>query len=151
MRDPSGICTTQGSILNADIHFCQPPWQSKPQGDCLKTEITLLLSITQIRGSIVVSISARHAEDPGSIPGRGASCTDRAHHNGQALKQPRPGQCATHASGFARRAPVLSAAAAGCQIGRQGAGHVQSGMGHALHRFAVLGARGRWALGLLSH
>ena len=26
---------------------------------------------TQIRGSIVVSISARHAEDPGSIPGRG--------------------------------------------------------------------------------
>ena len=25
----------------------------------------------QIRGSIVVSISARHAEDPGSIPGRG--------------------------------------------------------------------------------
>ena len=26
----------------------------------------------QIRGSIVVSISARHAEDPGSIPGRGA-------------------------------------------------------------------------------
>ena len=26
---------------------------------------------TQIRGSIVVSISACHAEDPGSIPGRG--------------------------------------------------------------------------------
>ena len=25
----------------------------------------------QIRGSIVVSISARHPEDPGSIPGRG--------------------------------------------------------------------------------
>ena len=25
----------------------------------------------QFRGSIVVSISARHAEDPGSIPGRG--------------------------------------------------------------------------------
>ena len=25
----------------------------------------------QIRGSIVVSISACHAEDPGSIPGRG--------------------------------------------------------------------------------
>ena len=29
------------------------------------------LSDDQIRGSIVVSISARHAEDPGSIPGRG--------------------------------------------------------------------------------
>ena len=28
----------------------------------------------QIRGSIVVSISACHAEDPGSIPGRGAFC-----------------------------------------------------------------------------
>ena len=31
----------------------------------------LLVSILQIRGSIVVSISACHAEDPGSIPGRG--------------------------------------------------------------------------------
>ena len=30
-----------------------------------------ILLIAQIRGSIVVSISARHAEDPGSIPGRG--------------------------------------------------------------------------------
>ena len=28
----------------------------------------------QIRGRIVVSISACHAEDPGSIPGRGVSC-----------------------------------------------------------------------------
>ena len=28
----------------------------------------------QIRGSIVVSISACHAEDPGSIPGRGGMC-----------------------------------------------------------------------------
>ena len=27
--------------------------------------------VMQIRGSIVVSISVRHAEDPGSIPGRG--------------------------------------------------------------------------------
>ena len=30
--------------------------------------------IFQVRGSIVVSISACHAEDPGSIPGRGAIC-----------------------------------------------------------------------------
>ena len=29
----------------------------------------------QIRGSIVVSISACHAEDPGSIPGRGIKIT----------------------------------------------------------------------------
>ena len=38
---------------------------------------------TQIRGSIAVSISACHAEDPGSIPGRGESselcCGVRAH------------------------------------------------------------------------
>ena len=31
----------------------------------------LAMSIAQIRGSIVVSIPACHAEDPGSIPGRG--------------------------------------------------------------------------------
>ena len=30
------------------------------------------LSSQQVRGSIVVSIPARHAGDPGSIPGRGA-------------------------------------------------------------------------------
>ena len=46
----------------------------------------------QVRGSIVVSISACHAEDPGSIPGRGAACTDRAHHNGQLLMRPGLGQ-----------------------------------------------------------
>ena len=33
----------------------------------------LLIASVQIRGSIVVSISACHAEDPGSIPGRGDS------------------------------------------------------------------------------
>ena len=34
----------------------------------------LPLAQNHLRGSIVVSISARHAEDPGSIPGRGVSC-----------------------------------------------------------------------------
>ena len=34
---------------------------------------TLLMSNSQIRGSIVVSISACHAEGPGSIPGRGVA------------------------------------------------------------------------------
>ena len=33
--------------------------------------IPIELSIYRFRGSIVVSISACHAEDPGSIPGRG--------------------------------------------------------------------------------
>ena len=38
----------------------------------------------QIRGSIVVSISACHAEDPGSIPGRGVfAATPRAHGRGE--------------------------------------------------------------------
>ena len=32
----------------------------------------LCLPLSRFRGSIVVSISACHAEDPGSIPGRGA-------------------------------------------------------------------------------
>ena len=34
-------------------------------------EISLYLQNHQIRGSIVVSIPACHAGDPGSIPGRG--------------------------------------------------------------------------------
>ena len=33
----------------------------------------------QIRGSIVVSISACHADDPGSIPGRGVFCNYGSH------------------------------------------------------------------------
>ena len=33
--------------------------------------LELFFDDLQIRGSIVVSISACHAEDPGSIPGRG--------------------------------------------------------------------------------
>ena len=105
----------------------------------------------QVCGSIVVSISACHAEGPGSIPGRGAACTDRARHNGQLVMQPGLGQCASHASGFARRAPLFSVAAAGRNIGRQGTRHVQSGMGHAMHRFGVLGCRGRRGLGLRFH
>ena len=36
----------------------------------------------QIRGSIVVSISACHADDPGSIPGRGDVCTLCARERG---------------------------------------------------------------------
>ena len=35
------------------------------------TKRTLLVCFIQVRGNIVVSISACHAEDPGSIPGRG--------------------------------------------------------------------------------
>ena len=47
-----------------------------------KHQEILSLHHRQIRGSIVVSISACHAEDPGSIPGRGVSygfpdCSDQ--------------------------------------------------------------------------
>ena len=61
---------------------------------CLMLVVSDLTKATcaPIRCSIVVSISACHAEDPGSIPGRGAACTDRAHHNGQLLMQPGLGQ-----------------------------------------------------------
>ena len=38
---------------------------------CQEGNITLIWRMNQIRGSIVASISACHAEDPGSIPGRG--------------------------------------------------------------------------------
>ena len=42
----------------------------------------------QIRGSIVVSISACHAEDPGSIPGRGVHCNSSGAKPSQLLAQP---------------------------------------------------------------
>ena len=49
----------------------------------------LLFTCCQIRGSIVVSISACHAEDPGSIPGRGVlllgSCMSQKPHERQAV------------------------------------------------------------------
>ena len=41
------------------------PWLGSHRGTKQK------MAFKQIRGSIVASISARHAEDPGSIPGRG--------------------------------------------------------------------------------
>ena len=36
-----------------------------------KQHNTIFSKACQIRGSIVASVSARHADDPGSIPGRG--------------------------------------------------------------------------------
>ena len=47
--------------------------------------------IIQIRGSIVVSIFARHAEDPGSIPGRGVYSLTL--WPGMRLGHPGPGGC----------------------------------------------------------
>ena len=71
-------------------HACQPSSTGTP---VIPMQLTInYKELFRIRGSIVVSISACHAEDPGSIPGRGAACTDRAHHNGQLLMQPGLGQ-----------------------------------------------------------
>ena len=42
----------------------------------------------QFRGGIVVSISAYHAEDPGSIPGRGVSSSQRCRFVGQVQTYP---------------------------------------------------------------
>ena len=50
-------------LLSADFDF-QPP-RAQRSGSTLGTVVT------HLRGSIVVSISASHAEDPGSIPGCG--------------------------------------------------------------------------------
>ena len=50
-------------LLSADFDF-QPP-RAQRSGSTLGTVVT------HLRGSIVVSISACHAEDPGSIPGCG--------------------------------------------------------------------------------
>ena len=49
-----------------------------------------VLQEKQIRGSIVVSISARHAEDPGSIPGRGVLTLSSAAQNTQKGTSLRP-------------------------------------------------------------
>ena len=67
MRDPSGICTQHSGIPNADMHFCQ----RHSSKEARTMEIKSCSSTIQVRGSIVVSISACHAEDPGSIPGHG--------------------------------------------------------------------------------
>ena len=45
-------------------------------------------AIPEVRGSIVVSISACHAEDPGSIPGRGVHCNSSGAKPSQLLAQP---------------------------------------------------------------
>ena len=83
----SGRCSSDGP---------QAPMGAKSvgtrRGDLKRTQTTTGRSREQVRGSIVVSISACLAEGPGSIPGRGAACTDRAHHNGQLLMQPGLGQ-----------------------------------------------------------
>ena len=61
--------------MNKLIHFKKKPHDgTKVQNICLGRHITIIVrDALLICGSIVVSISACHAEDPGSIPGRGIS------------------------------------------------------------------------------
>ena len=54
----------------------------KRRGDLKQTVNTTGRSREQVRGSIVVSISACHAEDPGSIPGRGVLLARNVHQLG---------------------------------------------------------------------
>ena len=65
-----GILTDGGGRLESNTKF-----QNKLQKLALSRVGSSLLCVcttNQILGSIVVSISACHAEDPGSIPSRGA-------------------------------------------------------------------------------
>ena len=78
---------------------------------CVRVIKKLLILLQQlflrIRSSIVVSISACHAEDPGSIPGRGATCTHPSKQWGFIGYQARAKKMRAYVSGFARRAPVF--------------------------------------------
>ena len=74
----------------------------KRRGDLKRTGNTTGRSREQVRGSIVVSISACHAEDPGSIPGRGATCTHPSKQWGFIGYQARAKKMRTYVSGFAR-------------------------------------------------
>ena len=58
------------SILYSKTKEMVPMWCST----CIMTNKRIKMMIAKIRDSIVVSISACHAEDPGSIPGRGILC-----------------------------------------------------------------------------
>ena len=68
LRSLCALCSTKH---DESTRFCQ----GISIGELDLHVLFLGLPLCQIRGSIVVSISACHAEDPGSIPGRGVLCT----------------------------------------------------------------------------
>ena len=67
LRSLCALCSTKH---DESTRFCQ----GISIGELDLHVLFLGLPLCQIRGSIVVSISACHAEDPGSIPGRGGLC-----------------------------------------------------------------------------
>ena len=67
LRSLCALCSTKH---DESTRFCQ----GISIGELDLHVLFLGLPLCQIRGSIVVSISACHAEDPGSIPGRGVLC-----------------------------------------------------------------------------
>ena len=67
LRSLCALCSTKH---DESTRFCQ----GISIGELDLHVLFLGLPLCQIRGSIVVSISACHAEDPGSIPGCGGFC-----------------------------------------------------------------------------
>ena len=67
LRSLCALCSTKH---DESTRFCQ----GISIGELDLHVLFLGLPLCQIRGSIVVSISACHAEDPGSIPGRESLC-----------------------------------------------------------------------------
>ena len=69
----AALCVGKKNVGTGSEDVCYTNFKTKTFGfiiliECINERTS---SYFQIRGSIVVSISACHAEDPGSIPGRG--------------------------------------------------------------------------------
>ena len=69
-RAPSGNCATHGSCLEPCEDLGLKVVRGNPRYGSMYTHLAVQICYTFVRVSIVVSISACHADDPGSIPGR---------------------------------------------------------------------------------
>ena len=70
-RAPSGNCATHGCCLESCEDLGLKVVRGNPRYGSMYTHLGVQICYTFVRVSIVVSISACHADDPGSIPGRG--------------------------------------------------------------------------------
>ena len=88
-RRPAGAIST-ACPRHRSMRVCTPsPMPTLAQPPVAAAYVNYFGRLTMVRGSIVVSISACHAEDPGSIPGRGGE-----HCSPQGLA--RAVQCGAH-------------------------------------------------------
>ena len=91
-------------------HACQPSSTGTPVIPMQRT--IEYKELFRIRGSIVVSISACHAEDPGSIPGRGVlQCTYCLEVMNSQLSWLRGAKSIQLEKGFLHREVILSVCA----------------------------------------